>query len=181
MGPTVTIRPGTSRPIAAAVVACCAIAVVLVGTTGSGAVMTLRWAGPASLVAIGAWITYWRPEVEVSDGGVRIVNPWRTIHVPWPALDDVDRRWSLAVSTVDGRRFSAFAAPAPGITERGSSGVSGRAAEEVGARREALRKAGYLDEVRLEGAPVRVVVPRTPLVASGCAAVVTVLAWTLPG
>src|SRR5690554_7091068 len=141
MGPTESLRPSSSRPIAVAVAACCAIAVVFVLVSGVTAAAALRALGIAGLVAVLAWTLYWRPEVEVSDGGIRIVNPWRSVHVPWPALESVDERWSFTVATVHGGRVSAFAAPARGIADRGP-GAANRVARLVTERREQLGAAG---------------------------------------
>lgn len=66
-----------------------------------------------ALVGGGAWALYWRPEVAVSDGGVRLVNVVRTIDVPWPALRGVETKWALTLDTVWGA-YRSWAAPAPG-------------------------------------------------------------------
>lgn len=166
--------------IAAAVAACCVTALVVVATGGHGASTQLTTLGIAGLVAALAWTAYWRPEVEVSDGGVRVVNPWRTVHVPWPALDTVSDRWSLTLTTTDGRRVSAFAAPARGLSDRGP-GVAGRAATLVSGRREQLRAAGYLDEVHPEGAPVTVSLALGPVLVCSAALVLAVAGLLLPG
>lgn len=180
MRPTETIRPRSSRLIAGAVVACCVVAVVAVVAAGSGLVPVVRTLAASGLLTALMWAVYWRPEVEVSDGEVRIVNPWRTVHVPWPALDEVDHRWTLSVRTVDGRTVSAFAAPARGMSERGP-GVASLAARAITDRREALRLAGYLDDVRLEGAPVTVRPAVGPVLACLAGLVATVAALVLPG
>ncbi len=180
MGPTETLRPRSSRVIATAVAACCGTALVVVAASGAGPSVVLRTLGVAGLVAALAWTAYWRPEVEVSDGGVRVVNPWRTVHVPWPALGTVSDRWSLTLTTTDGRQVSAFAAPARGLSDRGP-GVAGSAAALVAERREELRAAGYLDEVRPEGAPVTVSLALGPVLACSAALVVAVAGLLLPG
>jgi|GEM_PF-1407143 len=180
MGPTETLRPRSSRVIAVAVAACCGTALVVVAASSESAADVLRALGVACLVATLAWTVYWRPEVEVSDGGVRVVNPWRTVHVPWPALDTVSDRWSLTLTTHDGRRVSAFAAPARGMSERGP-GVAGHAAALVTERREQLRAAGYLDDVRLDGAPVTVNLARGPVLACAAALLFVVAGLLLPG
>ena len=53
----------------------------------------------ALLVGGACWATFWRPRVEVSDAGVRVVNVTRTIDIPWPALRDVDTKWALTLDT----------------------------------------------------------------------------------
>ena len=179
MGPTESMRPRSSRAIAAALAASCAVAVVAAAVSGTGGVVLLRTASVAALVTVLAWAVYWRPEVEVSDGGVRVVYPWRTVHVPWPALDTVTDRWSLTLTTTDGRRVSAFAAPAGGAAERGR-GVAGAALALVTERRTALREAGFLDDVRPEGALVTVRLAPGPVLAAGGALVLLVASFALP-
>lgn len=182
MRPTVTIRPTFSRWLAAVLIACCAGVVVLTAATGHLAdAVTL--APPMGLVSVLAWAMLWRPLVEVADGGVTVVNPLRTVHVPWPALVGVDTRWSLTLHTTGGAKVSAFAAPAPTAVGEGSAaqwahrgtqageqhfradavadattgrrrGLSGQAADAVERRRRELTEAGYLDRVHPEGAPV---------------------------
>lgn len=180
MRPTETMRPRSSRPIAVAVVVCCAVALGAVAVSGPAPVVLARTLAAAALICALAWAVYWRPEVEVSDGGVRIVNPWRTVHVPWPALEGVSHRWSLTVTTVDGRKVSAFAAPARGLAEQGA-GTALSAARAVEDRREALRAAGFLDDVRLEGAPVTVEPATGPVLVCLGTLVATVASVLLPG
>ncbi|HLS24432.1 MAG TPA: PH domain-containing protein [Beutenbergiaceae bacterium] len=57
------------------------------------------------------WVLFGNPKVEVSDGGVTVVNVVRQVHVPWPTLRGVDTRWSLSVETTAGT-FSSWAIPA---------------------------------------------------------------------
>ena len=127
------------------------------------------------------WALYWRPCVVVDDSGVRLVNPFRTIDVAWPAIHAVDTRWALTLVTAYGR-FTSWAAPAPGarhiaLAARGDAhhlpestvddggvrpgdlptSASGGAALLIRRRWESLRDAGYLDDPVLEheSAPVR--------------------------
>ena len=159
MGPTVTIRPTFSRWLAGALIASCLLVLGAAAVTGRLEEF-LRTLVPTAGIATAAWAVLWRPLVEVSDGGVRVVNPLRTVHVPWPALTLVDTRWSLTLHTTTGGVVSAFAAPAPtALGEgggRGRPGLSGEAARAVEKRRGELRDAGYLDDIRPEGAPVTV-------------------------
>jgi hypothetical protein len=50
----------------------------------------------------------------VHDGGITLVNPFRSILVPWAALVNVDTRYALTLIT-PGRSYASWAAPAPGI------------------------------------------------------------------
>jgi hypothetical protein len=60
-----------------------------------------------------AWLLFWRPRVNVRVDAVEVVNPLRTIVVPWAALIDVSTKFSLTLVTPKGT-FSAWAAPGPG-------------------------------------------------------------------
>jgi hypothetical protein len=127
------------------------------------------------LLAGGCWATFWRPRVEVSDGGVRLVNVMRTIDVPWPAITGIETRWALTLLTAYGK-FTAWAAPAPGraamrkatrvdpnqllgraagahpsgATPEVAIGAAGEAADIVREHWERLRAAGHLDNPQLE-------------------------------
>ena len=121
-----------------------------------------------ALGALAAWALFWRPRVEVSDGGVLLVNVLRTIHVPWPVFVEARPSWSLEVSTTT-RRWSAWSAPRPSATSttlrrghRADAGcgdtaaaapIGGRATADVVAasitrRHDALLAAGHLDGAR---------------------------------
>lgn len=165
-------RPLLGRVLAVATAVLCAAGLVSLAVQGGlGAVVTF---GPwLALIAGGAWAAFWRPEVVVSDGGVRFVNVTRTIDVPWPAITAIEMRFALEIETAYGR-FSAWAAPArsrragrrAALAQRGSlrtdaavaavtaversSNPASAAAEMVEARWEALRRAGHLDDPRLE-------------------------------
>lgn len=98
-------------------------------------------AGPAGVVGRLGWLVaagtlvyalLWRPAVIVDPSGVRLVNVVRTVHVPWPALETVDTRYTLTL-TAGGRRFASWAATAPGRTGallQRVTGQGGRAGAE---------------------------------------------------
>lgn len=91
-----------------------AAGVLVVSDEGASALLTVcPWLALATGVA---WALYWRPEVRVSDAGVRLVNVTRTIDVPWPALRGIETKWALTLDTVWGN-YRAWAAPAPGRSE----------------------------------------------------------------
>ena len=90
---------------------CLLVGVAALASEGVAALLTVwPWLGTVALLA---WALYWHPEVAVGDRGVRLVNPTRTIDVPWPALESVDTKWALTLVTVWGKH-RAWAAPAPG-------------------------------------------------------------------
>lgn len=115
----------------------------------------LRWSGPVGLLVLAGVAGFWRPSVEVADGGVTLRNPLRTVLVPWPAIEAVDGRLGLQLDTAWGR-YSGWAATAPSGRQRlrgGESAVAGLVRERL----DALRAAGHLDhaQVEFEAAPLR--------------------------
>ena len=93
----------------------------MVALSSSDGPSALWRAGPwLALVAGACWALFWRPEVVVDDGGVRLVNVSRTIDVPWPSIQAVDTKWALTLITAYGR-FTGWAAPAPGCTRPSAS------------------------------------------------------------
>ena len=172
-------RPVFGRVLVVSVAAICAV--VAVATAGDGglrdAVEFLPW---LALVTGACWAAFWRPRVEVSDGGVRVVNVTRTIDVPWPAIRGIETRWALTLLTAYGT-FTAWAAPSGGrsaaragridlsmlgrlrgVVDRTAQRAPKRpaavdAAEIVRERWEQLRKSGHLENPVLEHAraPVR--------------------------
>ena len=106
-----TFRPSFSRLTSGALIAMCSFVALVTITEGSEAVAQV---GPwLALVGLVTWALYWRPKVVVSVGGIRVVNVFRTIEVPWPAIKDVSTKWSLTLETAYGP-IRAWAAPAPG-------------------------------------------------------------------
>jgi hypothetical protein len=134
----------------------------------------LRAAPWLALVVGVCWAVLWRPQVEVDDAGVRLVNVFRTVSLPWPSIQAIDTKWALTLVTAYGI-YTAWAAPAPGAaatmrTHRSEtkglpdstygpegirpgdlpSSASGETALLIRERWEKLRDAGYLDDPQLE-------------------------------
>lgn len=147
MGETLTYRSTFSRGLAVVTVSLAAALLVWLALTEPPAAW--RYAGPVGLVAALAWLGFWRPAVEVSDGGVELRNVWRTVHVPWPAVQDVDSRLGLRLVTAYGS-YQAWAVPAPRRTRGGGPVAPSHAASWVVERWDQLKSAGYLDQPRLE-------------------------------
>jgi Bacterial PH domain len=176
-----SVRPWWGRALTIAIAAIC-LAVTIwtgIGDSWTDAAVTLPW---TALLTLTCWATFWRPRVAVSDAGVELVNVTRTVFIPWPALQDIDTKWSLTLITAYGR-FTAWSAAAPGARgallslggspqEHGRRGPqpaeavrpgdlvdspSGSAAALIRRRWDAVRAAGHLEEPRLEHdrAPVR--------------------------
>lgn len=55
---------------------------------------------------------FWMPRLDVAEHEVTVVNVFSTVHVPWPAIERIDTKWSLTLY-VEGRALSAWAVPAP--------------------------------------------------------------------
>ncbi|MGO1582178.1 MAG: PH domain-containing protein [Actinomycetaceae bacterium] len=109
MRPTYVVRSRWSRAVA--VLGCVACAVVAAGMAldgGEKLVGRLAWVALAALVL---WALWWRPCVRVSDGGIDVDDVLRDTHVPWPAVTGVESRWSLTVTSAEGR-YSSWAVPA---------------------------------------------------------------------
>lgn len=126
-------RDTVLRPRAGQVLAVLVIAVCGVGVGGfllRGDLETLaRGLFPLLLIATGAWVLFWQPAVRITPATLELVNPLRTVRVTWPAIEDIETRWSLTV-TVAGRRYAAWAAP----RESGSSASGPRGAVTVAGR-----------------------------------------------
>lgn len=78
-----------------------------------GTVAVLRALPLALCLSLLAWLVFWHPRVDVTDEGVVLVNPLRTVHVPWASLIDVQTQYSLTLVTPTGNH-RAWAAPGPG-------------------------------------------------------------------
>ena len=193
-------RPAFGRALFVVVAVICAVVVVaLLIDEPAGALRAAPW---LALVTGTCWALFWRPEVAVDDGGVQLVNPLRTVDLPWPAIHAVDTKWALTLDTAYGR-FTGWAAPAPGIKEAvratkqdasqlpdgaaSQAGIrpgdlpssqSGSAAINIRERWEQLRDAGHLDDPRLERdrAPIRW---HVGTIAAGVVLVVLALAGLL--
>jgi hypothetical protein len=122
----------------------------LVSAATGGVEPLLRYGAPLVLFGVLGWAAFWRPYVEISDGGVVLANTLSTTHLPWPAIEKVDGRYGLALHTSYGT-FTGWAAPAPAGRQRNRVRTS-RVAEQVSERQQALRAAGHLDHPQLESA-----------------------------
>ena len=93
------------------------IAVALSGIGGlvaAGDVLAVaRYVWPLLLLAVVAWALFWQPELRIEAQGLVVRNVFRTIELPWPAIERVDTKYALTLYTSIGA-FSVWAAPAPG-------------------------------------------------------------------
>jgi hypothetical protein len=73
--------------------------------------------GLAALAIAAAVTAYWRPHVAVATDRVVVANVLSTIEVPFARVAGVDTRWALELLLDNGRKVTAFAAPAPGASK----------------------------------------------------------------
>jgi len=107
------LYPLGSRILAAVVVVLCAVVEASLIVYGH-AELALR-ATPAVLLAAAlVYAGFWAPRVELDPAELRVINPFRSFRISWPAIREIDSRWSLTLDTVKGR-VTAWAAPSPGL------------------------------------------------------------------
>lgn len=167
MAETITLRPLFGKILfiaTGAIILVSLVALVIQGDATAG----LQLGPPLVMLGYLVWLMFWAPSVEISDGGVRMHNVFRTIDLSWPAIERIDTRYALTLCTARGH-FSAWAAPASGRhTTKATRGTtahlpestmiagtiglgdvpssdSGDAAAIIRRRWEALRDAGHLD------------------------------------
>ena len=73
----------------------------------------LRYGWWFLLLAVLAVVLFWLPRVEVREHAVMVRNPLSTWQVPWPAIQLIDTKYALTITTQAGR-IEAWAAPASG-------------------------------------------------------------------
>lgn len=173
MGRTQVFRASTQRAVGAATMALSALGLGSLALSASGETF-LRAAGPLGLLGLFGYAALWAAYVSVDDGGVTIRNILRTVHVAWPAIDDIDGRYGLRLETAHGR-VTAWAAPAPAGRDR-MKGTPSEAADVVQRYLERLRALGHLDHPRLEHEQADVTWHREIVVAGVALLVLTVLA-----
>ena len=140
--------------------------------------------------AIIVWLVFGYPRVEVSDGGITLVNVIRTTHIPWPCFAGADSRWNLRVDTQSGS-YTAWALPAgsgtarrlpgrkgePSMTQRQLSGNTAEAAAAIiGERFAALKDAGHLSVSPIGDVEVARTVNRSALIGGAVIALLMAVA-----
>lgn len=85
----------------------------LVGVIVSGDMTSLvRYGWIMLLIGALAFALFWFPRVDVAEHEVTVRNVFSTIHVPWPAIQNVDTKYALTLYTSEGK-VTAWASPAP--------------------------------------------------------------------
>lgn len=111
VGPqTSVLAPRFTRAVFFAVIAVCGITAVSLVQWGHVEV-TLRALPAVLLVAAGAYLAFWRPRIVLTPTTLIVVNPFRTLNAPWPAVEALSSRWTLTVRTSAGS-FPVWSAPA---------------------------------------------------------------------
>ena len=176
MGPTKIFRPTSSRYLAITVWAILATSQIaaLVSSQVTGSVRLLA---PFGLIAVVVWLFLWRPLVEVSDGTITIVNPLKTVTIPWPAYSEAHIHGTLIVTTTAAKTVSAYAAPIR--NRRSDHGVAGDLLAELTARHDALTEAGFLDNIRTDGAQVTQTTATLGAVALAVLALASIANWVI--
>jgi hypothetical protein len=64
------------------------------------------------LLAVVLVLVLWRPRLDLTQDGVRVVNPLRTRFVPWSSIRSVDNRFTMVLHTDDGP-IPVWAVPRP--------------------------------------------------------------------
>ncbi|MBD2762558.1 PH domain-containing protein [Kocuria sp. cx-455] len=90
---------------------------------------------------------YWRPRLEIHGHGVRIINPLRTVDIPWAHIIEVRTRFTVTVVTEAGSH-SCFALPAAGPGSALRSGPQGVSRAHPLARTEGAVRTGDLAGTR---------------------------------
>lgn len=123
------LRAGGSRIIGGAVVLACLVGVgsLLVEGTVSTA---LAWSGLLLAIAACAWVLYLHPRVDLLPGGIRLVNPLRTLVLPWSAVTALDMRLGVTLVDTDGGKATAWALPSSGRRTRRTSATTGKVTPE---------------------------------------------------
>lgn len=138
----VTLRPRSSRVLGGAMVVVAALGLVGVLATGRLELIA-HGIPPLGLLGFGAWAVFWRPAVRIGPARLAFINPLQTVETTWPAIQDVQTRWSLAVVTAHGVH-TAWAAPKPS-----------RMTSALSVRRDVRGLADYAAERRRQQEPGR--------------------------
>ncbi len=74
---------------------------------------TLAATAICAAAALATFLCFIKPQVIISDEGIKIINPTKEIFASWDRVESIDTKYSTSI-TVDGQTIYAWAAPAPG-------------------------------------------------------------------
>jgi hypothetical protein len=83
--------------------------IVLMGEERSGLVAAAAFVAANTAI----WLLFVRPKIVFFDEGLKIVNPLTEVTIPWDGVDEIETQLAFSVR-VGGKKFTAWAAPAPG-------------------------------------------------------------------
>ncbi|MEY3909155.1 MAG: hypothetical protein RLZZ90_1062 [Actinomycetota bacterium] len=83
--------------------------ITLMGDEHSGLIAAAAFVAANTAI----WLLFVRPKIVFFDEGLTIVNPLTEVTIPWLAVDELDSQLAFSVRA-GGKKFSAWAAPAPG-------------------------------------------------------------------
>ncbi|MFY9262255.1 MAG: PH domain-containing protein [Actinomycetaceae bacterium] len=106
----VTIR-GEAFQRSAYIIAILAVLIVIASGLNGGLSEMILVAPFALLFVFVGWMGWWNPRIEVSAGGVRIVNIVREHFVPWTDFYEAENKWGLYIHTRSGKKFSVWSVP----------------------------------------------------------------------
>ncbi len=129
-------RPWSSIAASAFWVVCAAVWLAVAAESGWSTV--LHEAPTIAVISVVVYAVLGRPRVIVGADEVLLRNVVRDVSIPYRTISDIDTRYVLTVTTIDGRRHQAWAAPAGGRI---------RAARVTPDEQKALAWAGPLDEI----------------------------------
>jgi len=88
-------------------------AIGILGFVVAGDVVTvLRSSWGLVLMAAIAFALFWFPSVRVAVDTITVRNVFSTVHIPWAAVQNVDTKYALTITTSSGK-VTAWASPAP--------------------------------------------------------------------
>jgi hypothetical protein len=110
----------------------------LAGAAGSGWSSVLHQVPTIALISTVVYAVFGRPRVIVGDYNVLLRNVTRDVSIPYGAISEISTQYALTITTIDGGRHQAWAAPAGGRI---------RAARVTEEERRALTWSGPVDEI----------------------------------
>ena len=195
----------TFRPAFGRVLSVIVVAIAIAGLSGfvvSGDVAGLvRYGWGLALLGYAAVALFWLPSLSVAEHEVTVKNVFSTLHVPWPAIQNIDTKYALTLTTPRGR-ISVWASPAPNryagqvsassetrVSAQGLGGsirpgdlvttASGAAAHVIRAHWDQLRDDGHLDNAVVEEGTLRREPHWVTIGALGALLIATVLGFVL--